>query len=104
MLIGCVIGKLLIAIKNIGSYPGFDIVLPFVADFGSNDTVTIIRIGNKGQSLGIVDNAIIRVDGALFILSTIEGVLGMTKNHQNKEVYHCCGRELKHYLNTLKAQ
>ena len=59
---------------------------------------------NKGQSLGIVDNAINRDDCALFILSTIEGALGMTKNHQNKEVYHSCGRELKHYLNMLRAQ
>ncbi len=59
---------------------------------------------NKGQVLGIVDNAINRDDCALFILSTIEGALGMTKNHQNKEVYHRCGRELKHYLNMLRAQ
>ena len=58
----------------------------------------------KGQELGNVDVSINTDDCALFILAAIEGALGMTKNHQNKDVYYSCGRELKRYLNTLKAR
>lgn len=43
-------------------------------------------------------------DCAFFILASIEGALGMTKNHQNKEIFYSCSRELKRYLNTLKAK
>jgi hypothetical protein len=34
----------------------------------------------------------------------MEGALGMTKNHQNKEVFYSCGRELKRYLDTLRSK
>ena len=57
----------------------------------------------RGQQQGIVDSSINTENCALFILSSIEGVLGMTKNHQDKEVYYICSRELERYLNTLKA-
>ena len=57
-----------------------------------------------GQEQGIVDKSINTEDCAMFILAAIEGALGMTKNHQNKEVYYSCGRELKRYLDTLKAK
>ena len=57
----------------------------------------------KGQNLGIVDQSINVNDSALFILSAIEGALGLTKNHQNKEVYFSCGRELERYLKSLRA-
>ena len=57
-----------------------------------------------GQEQGIVDKSINTEDCAMFILAAIEGALGMTKNHQNKEVYYSCGRELKRYLNTLKTR
>jgi len=57
-----------------------------------------------GQKQNIVDASINTNDCAIFILAAIEGALGMTKNHQNKEVYYSCGRELKRYLNTLKAK
>lgn len=56
-----------------------------------------------GQRQGVVSNTINVDDSALFILSAIEGALGMTKNHQNKEVYFSCGRELKRYMDTLKV-
>jgi len=57
----------------------------------------------RGQQQGIVDSSINTENCALFILSSIEGVLGMTKNHQDKEVFYICGRELERYLNALKA-
>ncbi|MCF6250324.1 MAG: TetR/AcrR family transcriptional regulator [Methylococcaceae bacterium] len=57
----------------------------------------------KGQRQGIVDSSINTENCALFILASIEGALGMTKNHQDKEVYYICSRELERYLNTLKA-
>ena len=58
----------------------------------------------NGQQQGSVDNSIDTDDCAIFILATMEGALGLTKNHQNKKVYYSCGRELKRYLNTLKAK
>ncbi len=58
----------------------------------------------NGQKQGIVDASINTDDCALFILSAIEGALGMTKNYQNKEVYYSCSRELKRYLDTLKPK
>ncbi len=59
---------------------------------------------NNGQAQGIVDDMINADDCALFILVTIEGALGMTKNHQNKAVYYSCGRELERYLQSLKPK
>ncbi|OQK16160.1 hypothetical protein AU255_13730 [Methyloprofundus sedimenti] len=58
----------------------------------------------KGQKAGIVDKSINTDDSALFILMSIEGAWGLTKSHQNKEVYYSCGRELERYLNTLKVK
>jgi AcrR family transcriptional regulator len=57
----------------------------------------------RGQQQGIVDSSINTENCALFILASIEGALGMTKNHQDKEVYYICSRELERYLNTLKV-
>ena len=56
----------------------------------------------KGQQKGIVDLSINTEDSAMFILTIIEGAWGLTKVHQDKEVYLSCGRELKRYLNSLK--
>lgn len=58
----------------------------------------------RGQQHGIVDRSINTEDSALFIIASIEGALGMTKNQQNKTVYVNCGKELKRYLGTLKAK
>ncbi len=58
----------------------------------------------KGQQQGIVDKSINTDDSAMFILTIIEGGWGLTKSHQDKEVYYCCGRELKRYLDTLKVK
>lgn len=57
----------------------------------------------KGQQQGIVDKTINPDDCAQFILCALEGTLGMVKNHQNKDVYYNCGKELKRYLNTLRS-
>lgn len=58
----------------------------------------------NGQQQGIVDASINTDDCAMFILAAIEGILGMTKNYQNKEVYYSSSRELKRYLDTLKTR
>ncbi len=57
----------------------------------------------KGQQQGIVDSSANPDDCAVFILSAMEGALGMTKNQQNKDVYYRCCRELKRYLESLRA-
>ncbi len=57
----------------------------------------------NGQQQGIVDASINTDDCAMFILAAIEGVLGMTKNYQNKGVFYSSSRELKRYLDTLKT-
>ncbi|MFW5442873.1 MAG: TetR/AcrR family transcriptional regulator [Methylococcaceae bacterium] len=57
----------------------------------------------SGKQNNIVDTSINCDDSAIFILAAIEGALGMVKNHQSKAVYFSCGRELKRYLNTLRA-
>lgn len=67
-------------------------------------TSAIVEALKAGQEQDIVDISINTDDCAIFILSSIEGALGMTKNHQDKEVYYSCRRELKRYLNTLRAK
>ena len=64
---------------------------------------TISETLKKAQQQGSVDKSINTDDSAMFILTVIEGALGMTKGHQNKEVYYCCCRELERYLETLKS-
>jgi len=64
----------------------------------------ISEVLEKGQQQGIVDKTISPDDCAQFILCALEGSLGMVKNHQSKDVYYSCGRELKRYLNALKAK
>lgn len=58
----------------------------------------------KGQKSGIVDNSVNTEDSAMLILTIIEGALGLTKVHQDEEVYFSCGRELKRYLESLKVK
>lgn len=58
----------------------------------------------KGQQQGIVEATINTDDCAIFILSAIEGALGMTKNYQDKEVFNSSSRELKRYLDKLKTR
>ncbi len=58
----------------------------------------------KGQQQGFVSPVINTDESALFILSSLEGAIGMAKNHQSKEVFFLCGKQLHHYLSTLTAQ
>ena len=74
-----------------------------IADFFQVWKTTIEDALKKGQNQGIVDQSINTNDSALFILSAIEGALGLTKNQQNKDVYYSCGRELERYLKSLRA-
>lgn len=64
----------------------------------------ISEVLTSGQQQGIVNQSINVDDCAIFILSAIEGTLGMIKNQQNKTVFYCCGRELERYLNTLRSK
>jgi len=73
-------------------------------DFFQDWKTAIAAALKKGQQQGIVDTSINPDDSAVFILSTIEGSLGLTKNHQCKSVYHSCGKELKRYLETLRVR
>lgn len=57
----------------------------------------------QGQQQGIVDQDVDCQHSAQFIIASMEGILGMTKNQQDKAVYVYCGKELKRYLNSLKA-
>ena len=58
----------------------------------------------KGQESGIVDHSVNTEDSAMLILTIIEGALGLTKVHQDEEVYYSCGRELKRYLESLRNE
>jgi len=57
----------------------------------------------KGQEQGFVNPSIRVEDSAVFILSSVEGAIGMTKNHQNKDIFFRCSKELKRYLDSLKV-
>ena len=75
-----------------------------IDDFFQNWKTAIAAALKKGQQQGIVDTSINPDDSAVFILSTIEGSLGLTKNHRCKSVYYSCGKELKRYLETLRVR
>ncbi len=64
----------------------------------------LARALRTGQEQGTIDKTVDAENCAIFILSAMEGALGMTKNQQNKEVYYRCGRELQRYLDSLKAK
>lgn len=57
----------------------------------------------RGQQQGVVDSSIDCQNSAMFILVTMEGALGMTKNQRDRSVYVNCGKELKRYLNSMRA-
>lgn len=58
----------------------------------------------QGQQAGIVDPSVSTENSALFILSIIEGIQGLTKVHQDNEIYFTCGRELERYLSSLRVK
>lgn len=58
---------------------------------------------NKGQENGFVDKDINVEECALFIIASLEGILGMTKNQQDIKVYQICIGQMRRYLNTLRV-
>ncbi|MGR8932054.1 MAG: TetR/AcrR family transcriptional regulator [Gammaproteobacteria bacterium] len=57
----------------------------------------------RGQQQGIVAVDIDCKQSAMFIIASMEGILGMTKNQRDKTVYENCGKELKRYLESLRT-
>lgn len=57
----------------------------------------------RGQQHGIVAADVDCQQSAMFMISAMEGALGMTKNQRDKTVYDNCGKELKRYLESLRA-
>ncbi|MGR9074131.1 MAG: TetR/AcrR family transcriptional regulator [Gammaproteobacteria bacterium] len=57
----------------------------------------------RGRQQGIVAADVDCKQSAMFIISAMEGILGMTKNQRDKVVYAGCGKELKRYLESLRA-
>ena len=56
----------------------------------------------RGQRNHVVDQRVCTHSSSLFIISTIEGILGMTKIQRDRAVYECCKQELKRYLDSLR--
>ena len=56
----------------------------------------------QGQRNRDVDPRVCPRSSSLFIISTIEGALGMTKIQRDREVYERCKQELKRYLDALR--
>ncbi len=63
---------------------------------------TIEEALRQGQRSRIVDQRVCPRSSSLFIISVIEGALGMTKIQQDRRVYECCKQELKRYLDALR--
>lgn len=57
----------------------------------------------RGRQQGIVDPDVDCRQSAMFIIAAMEGALGMTKNQRDKSVYVGCGKEIKRYLESLRA-
>ena len=57
----------------------------------------------RGQQQGIVALDVDCKQSAMFLIASMEGALGMTKSQRDKAVYENCGKELKRYLESLRA-
>lgn len=57
----------------------------------------------RGKKNRIIDPGIDVDDCAMFVIAALEGLLGMTRNQQNKTVYTKGRRELSRYLNALRV-
>lgn len=58
----------------------------------------------QGQQQGIVDPVVDCKQSAMFLISAMEGALGMTKNQRDKSVYVGCGEEIKRYLESMRVK
>ena len=99
IILGCPVNNLAQEMSSLDQ--GFRIRIEGMFTAWKNALSEILQ---KGQQAGIVDPSIHTEDSALFILSLIEGALGLTKVHQDNEIYFSCGRELERYLNSLKVK
>lgn len=67
------------------------------------DWVEVMRQGiERGQVSGEVRKNIDAGETAFFIVSALEGCVGMSKNTQSQDVYRGCLKQLSRYLETLK--
>jgi TetR/AcrR family transcriptional repressor of nem operon len=68
------------------------------------DWVNVVAAALKrGQKAGEVRRDADADETAFFIVSALEGCIGMSKNTQSVEAYRGCLAQLGHYLETLKA-
>lgn len=68
------------------------------------DWVDAVRQGLlEGQATGEVRATIDAGETALFIVSALEGCIGMSKNAQSATVYRSCLMQLSQYLESLKC-
>jgi len=58
----------------------------------------------QGPQQGIVDPAVDCKQSAMFLISAMEGALGMTKNQRDKSIYFGCGKEIKRYLESMRVK
>jgi hypothetical protein len=69
------------------------------------DWVGVMADGlRRGQAAGEVRKNINPDETAFFIISALEGCVGMSKNTQSIAAYRSCLTQLHRYLNTLKRQ
>ena len=69
------------------------------------DWVTTVAQGiTRGQASGEVSNSVDAEQTAFFIVSALEGCIGMSKNTQSIEAFRGCLMQLGRFLETLKAR
>jgi len=68
------------------------------------DWVDVVAAALKrGQQASEVRQDVLANDTAFFIVSALEGCIGMSKNTQSVAAFNGCLMQLSHYLETLKA-
>ena len=67
------------------------------------DWVTVVREAlTRGKKSGEVRISVDAAQTAFFIVSALEGCVGMSKNTQSIAAFRGCLAQLGHYLDTLK--
>jgi hypothetical protein len=65
--------------------------------------VVLTEALERGKKSGEVKKAVNAADTAFFIVSALEGCIGMSKNTQSVAAYRGCLGQLNRYLETLKS-
>lgn len=69
------------------------------------DWVSVVKEAlARGKESGEVNQEIDAAETAFFIVSALEGCIGMSKNTQSVDAYRGCLKQLGRYLDTLKRQ